>query len=138
MGMPAITLRHRRSAIKDAAIRALYAARGELGSVRLRMTVENARKPIADATWYGAMNRLADEGLIKDPSRGATAEQVQAELDSLLDLDRPIPASERGLITLTKAGYLYALALDIASFAKPAAKERVNRDLDLVLAMATE
>ena len=135
--MTASAPRHRRSAIKDAAIRALHAAKGELGSVRLRMTVEQASKRIADATWYGALNRLADEGLINDPSRGATAGQVQAELDGLLDLDRPIPASGRGLITLTRAGQLYALVLDIASCAKPAAHERVNHDLDLVLAMAT-
>ncbi len=134
--MPTTALRHRRSAVKDATIRALYAAKGELGSVRLRMSVQGAGKPIPDATWYAALNRLADEGLVNDPSRGATAADVQTELDHLMDLGRPIAATERGLITLTRAGHLYALALDIASCTKPAEKERVNRDLDLVLALA--
>ena len=83
------------------------------------------------------MNRLSDEGLIHDPSRGATASDVQAELDDLLNLERPIPDSRRGLIALTKAGQVYALALEIASFARPSAKQQVERDLDLVLAAAT-
>lgn len=104
--------RHHRTALTDAILRELCVAGGRLGSVRLRMTVEAALTPVPDATWYAALNRLADDGFISDPpGRHATADDVQACLDQLTDLSVPLSPARQCLIRLTRPERSFARVL---------------------------
>jgi len=112
--------RSRRSATKDAIVSVLLAANRPLLPIRLRTEIEakaRLNKRTADSTWCEALQRLATEGLIHDPSTSATPASNQALIAELANDE--LSAGPDAVISLTSNGVIYALALRIESCAKP-------------------
>ena len=128
--------RSRRSAIKDAIVSALLHADRPLIPIRLRREIESkARlgKRTADSTWCEALQRLASEGLILDPSLAATPATNQSLIDELANDE--LTAGQYSEITLTNLGRLYAVILRIESYAIPKHATEAKAAVEQFLAM---